>query len=221
MPSKPVIGLSGGIGSGKSAVAKILAQLGCVVTDSDADGRRALRDPSIRSTLVDWWRETILDADGEIDRSAVAGIVFNDRAQRRRLERLTHPWIEARRREQWAAAPADAPALVIDAPLLFEAGLHEECDAVVFVAADRGVRLDRLRETRGWDEVELSRREDSQMPLDEKRARADYVIENNGGLGLLKEQCRQTLSDIVNSFQAQAKDLPVRSRYRRPSADGG
>jgi len=198
-PSKPVIGLAGGIGSGKSAVADILEQLGCVVAHSDEVGRAALRDPAIRDELVAWWGETILDGAGEIDRSAVAAIVFADPAQRRRLEALTHPWIEAKRATQFAAAPPEAPALVIDAPLLFEADLDKKCDAVIFVDAPRQTRLNRLRSGRGWQEEDLRRREDSQLPLDVKRSRADYVIQNDGDLSDLVVQVRSTLSEIVAS----------------------
>src|SRR5687768_13103209 len=89
----PVIGLAGGIGSGKSAVAKMLGEMGCLVSDSDAAARDAMRDPKIKATIVQWWGGRVLDERGEIDRSALAKIVFNDPAERRRLESITHPWI--------------------------------------------------------------------------------------------------------------------------------
>lgn len=197
-----MIGLAGGIGSGKSAVAEILAGLGCVVAHSDEMGRAALREPAIRDQLVTWWGEGILDDGGEIDRSAVARIVFADPEQRRRLEALAHPWIESRRAEQFAAAPPDTPALVIDAPLLFEAGLDERCDAVIFVDAERRVRLSRLKAGRGWEEADLRRREDSQLPLDVKRSGADYVIQNDGTLSDLAAQVRLVLSQIVASHRS-------------------
>ena len=107
----PIIGLSGGIGSGKSTVAELLARFGCVVTHSDLDGRAALRDPEIRDTIVEWWGSGVLDSEGQVDRSAVAAIVFTNPAERARLEALTHPWIEQRRREQWRSAPPDTPAV--------------------------------------------------------------------------------------------------------------
>src|SRR5262249_18926182 len=160
---------------GKSTVARILADLGCVVVNSDEAGRAALRDPKIKQSLTEWWGAGILDQAGEIDRSKVAHIVFNDPAQRRRLEQLTHPWIEHRRREQFSAASPGTPALVIDAPLLFEAGLDRLCDAVIFVDAPRESRMTRVEAARGWKASELAKREDSQMPLDQKRLRADYV----------------------------------------------
>ena len=195
--ARPVIGIAGGVGSGKSTVARILGELGCVVADSDAMGRAALLDATIRDTLVDWWGPDILGEDGAIDRARVARIVFTDAGQRRRLESLVHPWIEQRRLALFDAAPPDAKALVIDAPLLFEAGLDRVCDAVVFVDTDRDSRADRLRTSRGWDLEELTRREDSQLPLDEKRARSDHVVINNGDLHELSDQVRRILNKLT------------------------
>jgi dephospho-CoA kinase len=199
----PVIGLTGGIGAGKSAVAAALAKMGCVVSHSDAEGRAALRDPVIRDTLVSWWGNDVVDDAGEIDRRAVAEIVFNDAEQRHRLEELTHPWIRARRDELFAAAPPDTPALVIDAPLLIEAGLDRDCDVVLFVDAAYEIRRERLLSSRGWDEAELRAREDSQLPLDEKRKRADYVLRNEGDLSELAAQVRSILHTILDSRPAQ------------------
>ena len=158
----PTIGLVGGIGSGKSAVAAAWREAGCCVCDSDQLGRQALEDPVVRETLVGWWGAGIIGADGHVDRGAIAAIVFGDPAERRRLESLTHPWIERTRRAAFAAAPASTPAFVIDAPLLLEVGLDRECDAIVFVDAPRVERLRRVRERRGWDEGELERRENAQ-----------------------------------------------------------
>jgi len=194
---KPVIGLAGGIGAGKSAVAGAFAQLGCLVVDSDALGREALTDPVIRHTLVGWWGQRILGSDGEVDRGKVAQIVFADPEQRQRLEGLTHPWIESKRKEQFAAADRSTVAFVIDAPLLFEAGIDDECDAIVFVDAPRAERVRRVRAHRGWSESELFRRESSQLSLDEKRKRADYVIENTGDLSALAEKVRLVLERIL------------------------
>jgi dephospho-CoA kinase len=199
MSSPPVIGLAGGIGSGKSTVAKTLADLGCIVSDSDAAARAALDDLDVRARIVEHFGERVLDAQGRIDRSALASIVFRDAAERSVLESITHPWIEQRRLDIFRTAPPGTPALVIDAPLLFEAGLDSTCDAVIFVDAPREVRLARVRSTRGWDENELARREESQMALDEKRQRADYVLSNSGSLEHLGEQTRRILTTIVQS----------------------
>lgn len=198
--SPPVIGLTGGIGAGKSIVADILAEHGCIVARSDEDARAVLREPAVRETLVSWWGREVLDpATGEIDRGRVAKIVFQDAAQRERLERLTHPRIEARRRALFAAAPPETPAFVIDAPLLMEAGLDATCDTVIFVEADRATRLDRLRRSRGWDESELDRRERAQLPLDVKRDRADYVVRNEGDRAALATETAAVLRRLVET----------------------
>jgi len=197
----PVIGLAGGIGAGKSHVAGILAKLGCVVIDSDAQARAALDQPEVRRELIDWWGEGILGPEGRVDRKAVAQIVFGDPEQRRRLESLVHPLVRASRAQAVALArDAGAPAAVVDAPLLFEAGVDAECDAVIFVDAPRDLRLKRVRARSGWDEAELARRESSQMSLEDKRARSDHLIENPGETGRgddLEARVRSVLHDIL------------------------
>ena len=190
-----VIGLVGGIGSGKSEVARVLADEGCVVIDSDAEARRLIQSTSVRDTLVSWWGDEILAEDGTVDRKKVAQIVFSDPEERKRLEGLLHPLIhEARQRK--IRENADAPAIVIDAPLLYEAGVDRECDAVIFVDAPREARLARVREHRGWDEDELARREASQMTIEEKRRRADVVIRNDASLEELRRRVRRVFSDL-------------------------
>jgi dephospho-CoA kinase len=138
-------------------------------------------------------------ADGEINRPAVAKKVFADEAERRRLEGLIHPWVaEARRREMSAAAEdSQVVAYVWDTPLLFEAGLNRECDAVVFVEAPLEQRLARVRAGRGWDEAELLRRQKSQWPLDKKQRISDYVVTNTADADDARGQVREVLSRIL------------------------
>jgi dephospho-CoA kinase len=182
-PDSPfVIGLAGGIGAGKSAAARALARLGAVVIDSDKEVHDALDRPDVRAELARWWGPAVLAPDGRIDRARIAQIVFRDPHQRQRLESLIHPLLRTTRAHALEAArAAGAPAVVLDAPLLFEAGLDAHCDAVIFIDAPREARLDRLRLSRGWDAQELDRREKSQMPLEEKRRRADHVVQNDAG----------------------------------------
>ncbi len=185
-----VVGLVGGIGSGKSTVARELAARGCRVIDSDATAREILLRPPVRDELVRWWGAGITDSAGQIDRSQVARIVFADPAQRARLEALVHPLIHQDRAAIiQRVRESGGGIVVIDAPLLFEAGVDAECDAVVFVDAPRAVRLDRVR-SRGWNEQELDRRERAQMPLEEKRRRSGPVIDNAGDLESLERQVR-------------------------------
>ncbi len=192
----PTLGIAGGVGAGKSSVAAILAELGCFVADSDALSRESFGDPAVRDEIVSWWGSGVLEG-GEIDRGEVARIVFSRPDQRRRLESLVHPWIETRRRKLFEQAPPDTRALVIDAPLLFEAGLERECDAVIFVETDPARRLARLTSSRGWDEAQWKKREESQLSLDDKRARSDYVVINNGDLDKLTEQVRRILNELT------------------------
>lgn len=197
MPHRPpILGLIGGIGGGKSLVAQMLAQEGCVVSDSDALARESFQDPQVRGQLRAWWGPRAFRADGTVDRAAVAGIVFADPAERARLESVVHPWIARRREAQFAAAPPAAPALVIDAPLLLEAGLDAACDRVIFVDSRLEDRIQRVRDSRGWDAAELARREAAQWPLDRKRAAAHHVLRNDGSPESLRAQVRAMLQQV-------------------------
>lgn len=210
----PVIGLAGGIGAGKSTVAGILARLGCLVVDSDARAKAALDRPDVREQLVEWWGEGILQGeavDGErrVDRAKVAQVIFADPEQRKRLEAVVHPIV---RQDRAAAASegaaAGAKAVIVDAPLLFEAGLDAECDAVIFVDAPRATRLERVREHRGWTADELNRRESAQLPLQTKRAKADYTLVNDGPIPELQARVAGVLEGIIARYHAQSR--PVR-----------
>lgn len=193
----PVIGIAGGIGAGKSEVARALGELGCVVIDSDREAKAALERPEVKAKLAEWWGPGVLRGDGTVDRGAVANVVFKDAAERERLEGLIHPLVRARREVlKRRAAEAGAPAVVVDAPLLYEAGVDRECDVVVFVDAPRALRLERVRAGRGWSEAELDRRERMQWPVEEKRRRADYVVVNDAGPGELMRRVREVFARI-------------------------
>lgn len=195
----PVIGLVGGIGSGKSAVAAILENLGCVVSDSDRDARDVLADPEVIEVLRGWWGDSIVATDGGPDRSEIAVRIFGDPAERTRLEDLVHPRLHCLREARFGAAPDDTCGLVIDAPLLFEAELDEQCDAVLFIDAPIRRRIERVVSSRGWDEAELHRREQAQIPLEEKRRRASRVIENDGTRSELEGRVRVAFDQIRNA----------------------
>lgn len=216
-PAAPVIGLAGGIGSGKSAVAGFLRESGCFVTNSDADARELLQEERVREQLIRWWGTAVLDAQGRVNRHAVADIVFRNPTQRERLEALVHPLVEERRREAWAAESArrSVPAFVIDAPLLFEAGLDRLCDAVIFVDAPLKDRLARVAADRGWSEAELIRREKNQLPLETKRQRSDYVVRNDGSLADLRRHVQSALDQILAAHRSAP---PRRVRSSDPTS---
>ncbi len=189
--AKPVVGLLGGIGSGKSQVADALARRGGGrVIAADDLAHEALRQPEIRDRVVARWGAHLLDEGGAVRRRSLADIVFGDPAELRALEALVHPWIKRRIREEVDRAQAD-PAVrlvVLDAAIMLEAGWGEACDRLVFVEAPRELRLSRLARKRGWSEAEVAAREAAQMPLTEKAVRADHTLDNSGSLGQVNRQ---------------------------------
>jgi dephospho-CoA kinase len=198
---KPVIGLAGAIGSGKSFVARILAERGCAVIDSDQLARDATDLPQVRKRIAEAFGPTMLDRDGKADRRAIAAHVFGDRAKLATLESIIHPPVhEARHamRQRYAADPA-VVAIVEDCPLLYEVGLDAECDVVIFVQASRQTRLARVA-GRGWSEKDLADREKNQLGLDFKASRADYVIDNDEGEDHVRQQVASVLSLILQTL---------------------
>jgi dephospho-CoA kinase len=196
---KPIIGITGGIGSGKSTVAGMFGEIGCLVISADEQVRQAYQDPAIISQIRNWWGDAVLQANGQLNRQKIADIVFGDPQQRKRLEELLHPRVSDLRRERMAEAGADpqVTAIIWDTPLLFEAGLRGGCDAIVFVEAPLIQRLERVIRDRGWDESELRRREKSQWPLDKKREISDYIVDNTADADYVRGQVREVLFRIL------------------------
>ena len=196
--AKPVIGLIGGIGSGKSHVAALLRQRGGRVISGDQLGHKALRQPEIKAVLVNRWGSRVLDDRGEVDRHRVAGIVFAAPEELKALEAIVFPFIgEGISREiETAQGDESEKFLVLDAAVMLEAGWNHVCDKLVFVNAPREVRLWRLLDQRGWSEKELADREAAQMPLAEKAKRADFTIESSDSAEDLGQQIDKMLKDV-------------------------
>ena len=193
-----LIGLTGGIGSGKSTVAALLRELGATVIDAD-EATRAVQAPGSPGLqqLVEAFGPEILTPDGALDRPRLAAIAFSDPEARRRLNEIIHPlvreWMAERQRE--AAERGDA-AVVLEVPLLFETRGAEGLDAVVLVYAPEDVQLKRLIEARGMDEQAARARIASQMPIEEKRRLASHVIPNTGTLEELRTETERTWVDV-------------------------
>ncbi len=179
-----LIGLTGNIASGKSEVARMLADRGATVIDADVLAREAVRpETQALRDIVKRWGKDILKKDGSLDRKALRQIVFADQNELDALNRIVHPGVtRLRDREIAIAKERGDPIVVCVIPLLFERNLVEEFDAIVLVDALRPLRLERMATTRGLEETEAMNMIVAQMPAELKRARADYVIENNGSL---------------------------------------
>ena len=141
----------------------------------------------------------MLAADGTVDRSRVAKVVFEDPRQKQRLESLVHPLIAAIREDMITTGTGDpkVSAIILDSPLLIESKLDRLCHAVVFIEANESQRLRRLQETRGWDIEELRRRERWQLPVPQKRARARFIIHNEGTIEQLRSQVKDVLEQLL------------------------
>jgi dephospho-CoA kinase len=186
----PVIGIVGGIGSGKSVVAAEFVKQGGYLIAADELGHEALRQPEIKKQVLARWDGAVLKSDGEIDRRRLGQIVFADARELHALEALVFPFIVKRIREEIAHAQARSGVrfIVLDAAIMLETGWHQVCDKIVFVDTPEDVRLERLQRTRGWDAEEVKRREQAQMPLAEKRRHAHAVVDNSGGRERLAAQ---------------------------------
>lgn len=193
-----VIGVLGGIASGKSQVARFLAGTTGVVLDADTIAREVLLAPETVTWLAQSFGPEVIGADGTPDREALGALVFSDSSARERLEHWIHPVVRERIRAGLdEARAAGRTPIVLDVPLLLEHeahhGLTAECDFLVYIETDPETREQRAQERRGWAPGEVARREQVQISQDEKRAQARHVIENRAGLDELKARVTEIL----------------------------
>ena len=183
-----VVALTGNIASGKSTVAQFIAAKGVPVIDADLLAREAVVPGSVAlARITDQWGAKLLCPDGTLDRAALRAIVFGQPAQRTILNAIVHPEVDRLRKVQLAAARArGVPIVLCDIPLLFEANLAGDADSVILVDAPPGVRLDRLEHTRTLNRATAQAMIEAQMPSKEKRALADFVIDNDASIETLR-----------------------------------
>ena len=197
-----VVGLTGGVASGKSFVASCFEELGAHRIDADQVAHEVLEDNSVIEQIVDRWGNGILADDGQINRKRLGEIVFSgpDEKELDHLESIVHPVIRIRIREQMVQLreSAQVETLVLDIPLLFEGEYDQYCDHVIFVDTDANVRKQRAK-LRGWADGELGRRESRQLPVEEKKLRSDVVIDNSGS----KESTARQLADFYRSLDRE------------------
>lgn len=226
----PVIGIIGGVGSGKSSLARRVVELRqvemrqqerpvannpteerkVVILDGDAAGHRVLAEPAVQRQIGDRFGNGVFHQDGTINRRAVAHLVFGTdpahQQARADLESIVHPRIHYHLEQELAAARSDpaTEAVLLDAAVLLEAGWRPLCDAVVFVDTPLEQRKERVSRTRGWTGEQLASRESSQLSLEQKRMEADYVVDNSRGLDQAALQLERVLQQVIAAKRTPA-----------------
>ncbi len=190
------VGLTGGVASGKSSVAALMAELGAVVIDADRLAREVVSrgEPGLAAVVAEFG-EQLLDEQGELDRPALGAVVFADSAARRRLEAIVHPLVRARAAELEAAAPADS-LVVHDIPLLVETGQAGSFDAVVVVDVPVETQLARMTQLRGMSLEDAQARVAAQATREERLAVATYVVDNGGTWDDLRRQVAEVVAQL-------------------------
>jgi dephospho-CoA kinase len=173
--------------------------LGCGVIDSDRLAHEVLEQREVKRALREWVGEGVFDGEGRVSRRALGGVVFGDGEKIRRLNELVHPRVGLLRDELMKKYLGDEgiKGIVWDTPLLVEAGLAGECDAVVYVDSPLELRRKRVAEKRGWKAEEHEKREKLQNPLDKKAELADYCIDNSGDEATTLSQVQRVLSQLL------------------------
>lgn len=194
------IGLTGGIASGKSTVAKMIRELGIPVIDADQIARDVVKvGEEAYKQIVQTFGQEILQENGEIDRAKLGAIVFHNEQERKKLNAIVHPAVRRRMlAEKKAYVQKGAKTVVLDIPLLFESELTHLIDKIIVVYVDDDVQLDRLMKRNGFSKEEALARIRAQMPLREKVKKADAVIDNNGTI----EETKQQLLQIFKRWNA-------------------
>ena len=195
-----VVGLTGGIGSGKSTVSAMFRELGAEVIDADQLAREVVEPGTPALEEIGRRFPGVVDAQGRLDRGALGARIFADEGERRTLEAITHPRIRAEMaRRTEALARAGHEVVLYDAALLIENGLHRGMDGVVLVSAPEAVQRARLAARDKLDDAAISARLAAQLPLADKRAHATWVVDNGGSLEETRAQVRRIWEEIRGS----------------------
>lgn len=193
-----LVGLTGGIGSGKSTAARMFRELGAVVFDADVLAREAVAPGTEgHRDVVERFGADVLAPGGELDREALAAVVFADPAARRDLEAIVHPEVRRLFAEGSEAYRDSDRVVVLSAPLLVETGMHSAFDVLVVMAVPEPVQVERLMRDRGMSEEEIRARMQAQAPLEDKAAVADILLDNEGSPEDLERQVDRIWGDLV------------------------
>ena len=201
-----LVGLTGGIATGKSTVSEMFRHLGCAVLDADLLAREVVQpgQPALAQIAAEFGRD-VLQADGTLDRKKLGALVFGNTERRKRLEALTHPAIRDRFLRHLAALEAQGFEGIVlwDAPVMIESGGYRDMDKLVVVATDEATQSARLCARDGIESVEAGRKIASQMPVAEKAKLADYVIDNAGDHAATEAQVRDVHEALLRELAAR------------------
>jgi len=204
----PVIGVLGAVASGKSTVARLLAEEVGELVDADVIGHEVLELPEVKKRVRERFGDEVLTRTGSVDREALGRLVFASPERLQELNAIVHPLIidiiEQGMRD--AAKDREAAFVVLDAALLMEKGLDERwCDVLVFVEAEEAARLDRARRERAWSAEQVRVRDAAQIPVEDKKRNADFVVGNNGTRKQLEESVRALMRQISTKLSLLAE----------------
>jgi dephospho-CoA kinase len=197
---KPVIGILGGIASGKSAVAAEFAKLGCEVVDADKIVHKLLERETVKEEIVACFGRAVLDSAGKVDHKKLAGLVFADVDKLSSLNGILHPLVLERAEEliEQYNRRDQVKAIVLDMPLLAEVGWAQRCDRLIFVDCGQELRADRAKKA-GFEKKQVKIRENFQISLDNKVNLADNTIDNNSDFSALVRQVADIFSDVMEN----------------------
>lgn len=202
MLEKPVIvGLCGGIASGKTTVARMFKKLGARIIDADRIGHRVLEKTPVKKVLLKRYGKRIISQTNRIDREQLGAISFSRRKHLKELNRLVHPFIQKEIQSQIKRSLRKREVIILDAALLMETGLSRICSLLIFVDSKKGIRQARISEKRGWDQKEAEQREIFQMSPETKKGKADFIINNNNSLKTTWQQAKNIFSEIQEKWR--------------------
>ena len=196
---KPIIGILGGIASGKSTVAAEFAKLGCKIIDADEIAHELLDEPNVRSKIISYFGNRILGPEGKIDRNKLGDMAFSDAVKLSELNNIIHPVVLEQTEEliERYTNENEVRGIVLDMPLLVEVGWVKRCDRVIFVECSEQVRGDRAKKMGIYDEKQFKIRENFQISLDNKAQLSDNTVDNNSDFSDLTKQVTEIFSHIV------------------------
>lgn len=206
MTSAPVIGILGGIGSGKSSVVREIDDIDLLIIDADEIGHVVLQDEKIQNRLQAAFGPSIMNGN-QVNRRKLGELVFaphlNATENRTQLNSIVHPAIRTRIHELIQYGKESAEIVILDASLLLDGNWDQHCDALIFVDANLEIRQSRVQKNRGWEADELPQREKTQVDITTKRTRADYIVDNNGTLKEAVKQMRDILKALLAKKRSQ------------------